>query len=98
MISSDHSMAAVVVVVMTIVSVLVNPQNTLDAANYATGHPADSAAHDPADWSGRIIAGAGSLPRSLPDTLSLRRKRHCKNSYHASGHHRTRFHDTSLSG
>jgi hypothetical protein len=32
--------AVVVVVVMIIVSVLVHPQHALDAANYATGHPA----------------------------------------------------------
>ena len=91
-------MPAVVVVVMIIVCVLVYPKHTVDAANYATGHPADSTAHDPADRSGRIIAGAGSLPRTLSDALSLRRKRHCKKSYHASSHHRARFHDTSLSG
>ena len=91
-------MPAVVVVVMIVVSVLVYPQHALDAANYATSHPADSTAHDPADRSGRIIAGAGSLPRSLSDALSMRRKRHCKKSYHASSHHRVRFHDTSLSG
>jgi hypothetical protein len=87
-----------VVVVMIIVSVLVYPQHAFDAANYATSHPADSTAHDPADRSGRIIAGAGSLPRTLSNALSLRRKRHCKKSYHASSHHRARFHDTSLSG
>jgi hypothetical protein len=90
--------AAVVVVVMIIVSVLVYPQHALDAANYAAGHPADSTAHDPADRSSRIIAGAGSLPRTLSDALSLRRKRHCKKTYRASSHHRARFHDTSLSG
>ena len=96
-ISSDHSMPVAVVVVMIIVSVLVYPKHTLDAANYATGHPADSAADDPADGSGSIIACAGSLPRSLSDALSMRRKRHYKKSYHASSHHRARFHDTSLS-
>ena len=84
-------MPVAVVVVMTIVSVLVYPQHALDATNYATGYPADSTADDPADRSGRIIAGAGSLPRTLTDALSLRRKRHCKQSYHASSHHRTRF-------
>jgi hypothetical protein len=42
-------MPAVVVVVVIIVSVLVYPQHALDSANYATGHPADSTAHDPAD-------------------------------------------------
>jgi hypothetical protein len=93
-------MPVAVVVVMTIVSVLVYPQHALDATNYATGYPADSTADstadDPADRSGRIIAGAGSLPRSLSDALSSRRKRHCKKSYHASGHHRARFHDTSI--
>jgi hypothetical protein len=36
-------MSTVVVIVMIIVSVLVYPQHALDAANYATGHPADSA-------------------------------------------------------
>ena len=91
-------MPVAVVVVMIIVSVLVYPQHALDAANYATGHPTDSTAHDPADWPGRIVAGAGSLPRTLSDTLSLRRKRHCKKGYHASRHHRARFHVTSLSG
>jgi hypothetical protein len=97
-IQTASSMTAVVVVVMIIVSVLVYPQHALDAANYATGHPADSTAHDPADRSGSIIAGAGSLPRTLSDALSLRRKRHCKKTYRASSHHRARFHDTSLSG
>jgi hypothetical protein len=91
-------MPAVVVVVMIIVSVLVHPQHALDAANDATGHPADSTAHDSADRSGRVITGAGSLPRTLSDALSLRRKRHCKKTYHASRHHRARFHDTSISG
>ena len=85
-----------VVIVMMVVSVLVYPQHALDAANYATGHPADSTADDPTDRSGRIIAGAGSLPRSLSDALRMRRKRHCKKSYHASSHHRARFHDTSI--
>ena len=61
---------------MIIVSVRVYPQHALDAANYATGHSADSTAYDPADRSGRIIAGAGSLSRTLSDALSLRRKRH----------------------
>jgi hypothetical protein len=97
-ISSDHSVPAMVVVVMIIVSVLAYPEHALDAANYATGHPADSTADDPADRSGRIIASAGSLPRTLSDALSLRRKRHCKKSYHASSHHRARFQDTFLSG
>jgi len=88
----------VVVVVTIIVSVLVYPQHALDAANYATSHPADSTAHYPADRSGGIVAGAGSLPRALSDALSLRRKRHCKKSYRASSHYRTRFHDLSISG
>jgi hypothetical protein len=88
--------AVVVVVVMIIVSVLVYPQHALYTANYATRHPADSTAYDPANRSGRIIASAGSSPRSLSNALSMRRKRHCKKSYHASGHHRTRFHDTSI--
>jgi hypothetical protein len=92
------SISAVMVIVMIVVSVLVYPEHALDAANYATGHPADSTAHDPADRSGRIIAGAGSLPRTLSDALSLCRKRHCKKSYHASNHHKTGFHDASLSG
>ena len=91
-------MPAVVVVVMIMISVLVYPQHALYTANYATGHAADSTAHDPADRSGCIIAGAGSLPRSLSDALRMRRKRHCKKSYHASSHHGVRFHDTSLSG
>ena len=47
----DHSTPVAVVVVMIIVSVLVYPQHALDAANYATGHPPDSTAHDPADRS-----------------------------------------------
>jgi hypothetical protein len=68
-------MPAVVVAVMIIVSVLVYPQHALDTANYATGHPADSTADDPTDRSCRIITGAGSLPRSLSDALSMRRKR-----------------------
>jgi hypothetical protein len=75
-----------VVVVVVMISVVYS-QHALDAANYATGHPADSTAHDPADRSGRIIAGAGSLPRTLSDALSLRRKRHCKKSYYASSHY-----------
>jgi hypothetical protein len=91
-------MPAVVVVVVIIISVLVYPQHALYTANYATGHPADSTAHDLADRSGCIIAGAGSLPRSLSNALSMRRKRHRKKSYHASGHHRTRIHDTSILG
>jgi hypothetical protein len=95
-IQTASSMTSVVVVVMIIVSVLVYPQHALDTANYATRHPADSTAYDPADRSGRIIASAGSSPRSLSNALSMRRKRHYKKSYHASGHHRTRFHDTSI--
>ena len=59
MIASDHSIPAVVLIVMMVVSVLVYPQHALDAANYATGHPADSTAHDSADRSGCILAGAG---------------------------------------
>jgi len=54
-------MPVVVVVVTIIVSVLVYPQHALDAANYATSHPADSTAHYPADRSGRIVAGRGLL-------------------------------------
>jgi len=55
-IASDHSIPTVVVV-MIMVSVLVYPQHAFDTANYATGHPADSTAHDPADRSGRSRCG-----------------------------------------
>jgi hypothetical protein len=60
-------MPAVVVVVMIIISVLVYPQHALYTPNYATGHPANSTAHDPADRSGRHV-----LTWPLADAVHVR--------------------------
>ena|ERR1700678_3978555 len=90
-----------VVAMVVAVAVMTYPQCTVDAADDATRHPADDATHDPADRAEHAMADMApfvrTFARALTNTLSLRRKRHCKNgedtdSHYIASHYIARFH------